>query len=305
MRGRSSDQAAAGAEIVRPFRWNVARHNELGSLLDGPRADIYPGFVTDLRTLAALLIARSGPGQIVFVGRSLESVFDYLSGILAGVGAAPPVTLLQVSFSSCRDIEREAARSPDAVGGLTGYMGVEGLSAAAIARAPERIFFADVVSTGGTFGTLVALLRLMCRTEGEDWHAVERRIGFTGIVDARKTSPNTRRWWQHETWVQTLTKPRISNVSIPRHMWGFLADSMEKVTPSHVAWRWADPRVAWPDRGDDRLKALRRAVWLYDLGRLRGERARLADELARLPEMRQAWLRRLVVALRRTGGNES
>ena len=289
-------------DIIRPFRWNIARRNELGSLLKGPHAESWPGFIVELRRTTALAVARSGPGTIVFVGRSLESSFDYLSGIVEGLEPHFPLKLLQVSFSAVRDIEATAAQSPAEFAALTAYMRAEGLSATDLTVAAEPTTFVDIVATGGTFGTLVGLLRLMCRTERADWNVVERRIGFTGVVIAGKTSPNTWRWWQHEPWVAELKKPRISNVSIPGYLWGFLGNNAEKVTRSHSLWRWADPASRSPDHADEHTRALRLAVSLYDRGLARDERSRFADELARLPEMRHAWLRRLVTALRRAGG---
>ncbi len=291
-------------DTIRPFRWNIARRNELGSLLDGPPAESWPGFRDELRRMAALAVARSGPGTIVFVGRSLESSFDYLSGIVEGIEPGLPLKLLQVSFSAVGEIEATAARSPAEIAALTGYMRAEGLSAGDIAESAEPLTFVDIVSTGGTFGTLVGLLRLMCRAEKADWHGVERRIGFTGVVVAGQTSPKTWRWWQHEPWVAELKKPRISNVSVPGYLWGHLGNNAEKVTRSHNLWRWADPLASSPDHGEEHRRALRLAVSLYDQGLAREERNRFADELARLPEMRHAWLRRFVTGLKRAGGRK-
>jgi hypothetical protein len=47
------------------------------------------------------------------------------------------------------------------------------------------------------------------------------------------------------------------------------------------------------------LACLRFALELHERGRERGERERFAAELAARPEMRNAWLRRLVLELRR------
>ncbi len=294
-------------QIIRPFRWNVARRNELGSLVSGPLPRTYPGFTDGLRRCTALALARSGGGTLVFVGRSLELCFDYLSGLTAGLDtrSAPPLKLLQVSLGSVRDIAREAQAMPAETASLLGYMRSEGLGAADIEANERGVTFIDVVSSGATFGVLTRLLHLSARTDGIDWHAIERRIGFVGVVEAGKNSPNAWRWWQHEPWVATLKKPRISNVSVHGWLWGFLANNDIKTTLSHGPWRWADPRAAEPVHAPANVDALRLAVALYDLGSSREERQRFADALARLPEMREAWLRRLVVALRRSGGEDS
>ena len=288
--------------IIRPFRWNVARRAELGSLAVGAAPSTYPGFDDALRRATALSVARSGGGTLVFVGRSLEAMFDYLSGITADTIEAPPLKLLQVSFSCISSIARDAPANAAEIEALLGYMRAEALSPADIAAAPGGVTFVDIVSTGQTFGVLTELLRLATRLDHADWHAVERRIGFVGVVDARQTSPKTWRWWQREAWVATLKKPRISNVSIPGPMWGFLGNNDEKATPSHHLHRWRDPRAAEPSRAEENLKGLRFAIANYDRGLQRQERQRFAAELARLPEMRHAQVRRLVVAIRRSGG---
>lgn len=289
-------------DVIRPFRWNVARRAELGSLPDGPPPAGYPAFAEQLRRATALVLARSGGGTLVLVGRSLECMFDYLSGLLADVPDAPPLKLLQVSLSSVGDIERDAHAMPAEIDALLAYMRAEGLAPPDIEAARGGVTFIDVVSTGATFGILTGLLRLAARRSCADWHAIERQIGFVGVVDERKTSPKTWRWWQHEAWVADLKTRRISNVSIPGPMWGFLGNNDEKATPSHGLLRWRDPRAAVPSRDEHHLKGLRFAVANYDRGLTREERGRFADAVARLPEMRHAWLRRLVVALRRSGG---
>jgi hypothetical protein len=292
----------ADPSIIRPFRWNVARRAELGSLVLGPPPAAYPGFDDALRRATALSVARAGDGALVFVGRSLEAMFDYLSGLTADLADAPTLKLLQVSLWRVGDLDREASANAAAIDALLGYLRAEGLSASQIAGAPGGVTFIDIVSTGQTFGMLTDLLRLAARRDGADWHAIERRIGFVGLVDARHTSPKTWRWWQREAWVASLKKPRIANVSIPGALWGFLGNNDEKATPSHHLHRWCDPRAAAPSHAEEHLKGLRSAVANYDRGLRREERQRFAAELARLPEMRHASVRRLVVGLRRSGG---
>jgi len=69
--------------------------------------------------------------------------------------------------------------------------------------------------------------------------------------------------------------------------------------------RW-NPPMAWgaehllePPREQEKLAALRFALALHERARERAERERLAAALAARPEMRNAWLRRLVLELRR------
>src|SRR4051812_44737693 len=78
---------------VIPFRWDVSCPEQLGTLLRAPAAEpapaggAYPQFVSDLRdccagVLAAACDARdAAEPDLLFVGRSPESLHDYLRGV--------------------------------------------------------------------------------------------------------------------------------------------------------------------------------------------------------------------------------
>src|SRR3954464_11188002 len=73
----------ASVEAGVPFRWDLVTPDQLGSLLDGVAPpDLW--FLDDLVACAGKVLARSGNGDLVFVGRSLDSMFDLLGGVLAG-----------------------------------------------------------------------------------------------------------------------------------------------------------------------------------------------------------------------------
>jgi len=287
---------------IRPFRWNVARRAELGALPDGPLPDLYPAFLTDLRRASALTLARSAPGALVFVGRSPEPMFHYMSGLLSEVSMAPDLKLLQISIRGRQTFAELAASSPRDVEPLLGYLAEEGLSPDAITSAGKPLTFVDIVDTGGTFGGLVELLRYLCARRRSDWPAVARNIGFLGLVVEGPTSPKTWRWWQHTSWLKDGPRIRVSNVSIPGRLWGTLGNTDEKSMRSHPYWLWADPRASEPPREEVHLRGLRLALSLYDLGSTRLERMLFTRQVAGLQEMRLAHIRRLVTALRRSGG---
>ena len=278
---------------VKPFRWDLARREQLGRLVEGDKAPAYRGFRGDLRLLAAQIVARAGDSDLVFVGRSLESVFDYLSGMFEACEAPPNLTLLQVSI---RDHgSRQAGHARQA---LFDYFQSERLDPASIASFGKQVTLIDVVASGDTFGNLVDLLRLWSMEQGADWNVVERRLGFLGVTWRTKNSPNTWRWWQQRSWVDELAKPDITNVSVPGRLWDFLGNRQAKVTRSHHAARWADPDIRLPARFGDHLPALRFALDLYDRARTRDERERFVAELTAQPQMREAWLRSLLLRLR-------
>jgi len=282
---------------IKPFRWNLARREQIGDLSDVEASATYPGFDEDLRAVAASVLARAGDSDLVFVGRSPECLFDYLSGIFEGIPAAPSLTLMHFS-ASYQPVETLAKSHGQELDALLAYFASERLDPKSIASYGKKVRFIDVVASGRTFGALVDYLRHWAEQQGADWNVVERRIGFLGLTRREQTGPNVWRWWQHQSWVEELTKTPIKNVAVPGHFWGFIANSDVKTTPSHWLERWAAVEAASPCRADHRLRGLRHALDNYDRGRDKQERARFVRELTQLPEMREAWLRRLVLRLR-------
>jgi len=282
---------------IKPFRWNLAKREQIGDLADVVPPETYPGYEDEVRATAALVLARAGNSDLVFVGRSPECLFDYLSGLMEGVADAPSLTLLQ--FSAPFDpVDELAKRHRPELDALLDYFSAERIDPKSIATYGKQVRFIDVVATGQTFKSIVEYLERWSRVQGADWNVVQRRIGFVGITRQTHTSPNTRRWWQRQTWVTQMTKTPITNVAAPWDFWGFIANSDHKVTPSHWLFRWSAPEAASPRRDDIRLQGLRLAIDNYDCGRDKQERARFIRELTQLPEMREGWLRSLVLRLR-------
>ena len=282
---------------IKPFRWNLAKREQIGDLSDVSPPNRYASYFDDLRSTAALVLARSGDSDLVFVGRSPECLFDYLSGITEGVAAAPSLTLLQFSAPN-EPVDDLAKRHRAELDALRGYFCSERIDPSSIATYGKQVRFIDVVASGQTFGTIVDYLRYWAQVQGADWNVVQRRIGFVGITRQEPTSPNTWRWWQNQDWVGELTKTPITNVSVPGYFWGFIANNNEKVTPSHWLRRWASLDAMEPRRDEIRLRGLRLALENYDRGRDTGERAKFIRALTELPEMREAWLRSLILRLR-------
>ena len=84
--------------MAKPFRWDIKRREQLGSLVDVPVEYPFPGLIPGLRHACARILALSEDSDLVFVGRSPESFFDYLSGMLLGTSWAGRLCLLNVSM---------------------------------------------------------------------------------------------------------------------------------------------------------------------------------------------------------------
>ena len=79
---------------MKPFRWNLLRPEQLGQLTSDVR--ISPDDEAQVTSCAARVLARTCGAKMVFVGRSLDDVFDFLSGAFEGVDAAPCMVHLNI-----------------------------------------------------------------------------------------------------------------------------------------------------------------------------------------------------------------
>ncbi len=284
-----------------PFRWDLVSPDQLGSLLEGAgEPDLW--FLDSLVACAAKVLARAGDGDLFFVGRSLDSMFDLLSGALSGVAAAPRVHRLPLSFARkgvpaggrwgprpLSDAERRQARRILAAGGL---------DPRALARRARPATFADVVAGGSTFTELFTLLRDWIAEDRAQWDVIRRKLRFIGVTVRRRTNPNTFRWQQHASWTRLLPARAVLNVSLDWPAWTYLADRQVKLTRSFTPDRWlAD--AAGPDHGEPTRQALAEAVALVAYGRSPAGRTGLAQAVAGEPGLAEPWLRSLVTDLSR------
>jgi hypothetical protein len=288
-------------ELTVPFRWDLVSPDQLGSLLEGAREpDLW--FLDCLVACAGEVLARAGDGDLFFVGRSLDSMFDLLSGALSGVAAAPRMHRLPLSFARngvpvgsrwqprpLSDAERRQARR---------ILAADGLDPRALARRARPAAFADVVDGGSTFTELFTLLRDWIAEDGAQWDVIRRKLRFIGVTVRRATSPNTFRWQQHAAWTRLLPARAVRNVSLDWPAWTYLADRQVKLTRSFTPDRWlAD--AAGPGHGEPTRQALAEAVALVAYGRSPAGRTGLAQAVAGEPGLAEPWLRSLVTDLSR------
>ena len=280
--------------MSKPFRWNVARREQLGALVHGDPAESYHQFRDDLRRCSARVLAAAGDSRLVFVGRSPESLFDYLSGALADSSWADRPVLLNVSLRWSPEEPSAAARSA-----IREQFDHLALDPARIATAARRVALIDLVDSGTTLGALVELLTVWADEARVDVSAVRRRLRVVGITQRTENSPKTWRWQQQSTWAAAFRSSALQGVSVPARLWDYLGNQQKKVARSNPHWRWADSEMRRPPRAPERAAALRLAVALYESGRTREEREALARELAaQRTAMRHRWLRKLVTELR-------
>lgn len=134
-----------------PFRWNLTRRHHLGGLLDGERAATYNDFNADLLRCCSRILAFADDSDLVFVGRSPESIFDFLSGLLFDSSWFERLELLHFSMRF-RDENKIRQEYPKAIEAMRRYLEQIGLHPKAIATKKRPIAFIDLVLSGDTFG---------------------------------------------------------------------------------------------------------------------------------------------------------
>ncbi|GAA4545815.1 hypothetical protein [Amycolatopsis samaneae] len=278
----------------RPFRWDLVRPDQLGTLLDDvPSAEL--PFLDELTDCAAKVLARSGGGEIHFVGRSLDSVFDLLSGALGETSWRGRIHQLPLSTArwAWSEFDERDLRQ------LRANLAAAGVSPATMASGAEPTVFADLVSSGSTYAQLYRWLRDWIDDERAAWNVIRRKVRFLGVTCEYRTSPNTRRWQQiHAAWTGELPASAIQNISLDPGVWSYLGNHQQKLTSSFGQWAWADDSVRVPRHDARTRKALAEAVALVEAGRRRTTRELLVRRLTAEPAFRERWLRALVTELR-------
>jgi hypothetical protein len=271
----------------------VSKREHLGRLLAGWQPSFTPEFLLELLSCTARVVAFSANGDLYFVGRSPDSLFDFLSGVFASTSWEDRVRPLPVSLRWGKDPVR---RTP-AERTLRRYLAGLELAPRQIVGRERPTVLVDAVVTGRTFGELVTTWHAWATEVGIPWEQVRSKLRLIGITERTKTSPKTWRWQQHVPWAVLLPPRSIKNVSVPDWFCEVLA-SRPKASRSFPPEAWADPTITLPSRNAETLAGLREAVFFYETGRAAGTRQLFAGELARAPGMQAAWLRSLVRELR-------
>ncbi len=223
------------AEESVPFRWDLVTADQLGSLLAGITApDLW--FLDDLVVCAGKVLARSGNGDLVFVGRSLDSMFDLLGGALADRADGPQPRRLPLSFqrpvTGSRRRWRRRSLTPAEQAQARRFLAAAGVTPHGLARRGRPVTFIDVVDRGSTFTEVFDLLRAWIDDEREPWPVIRRKLRFVGVTSRTKTSPNTYRWQQQATWTRQLPARAVVNVSLHPWVWSYFGDDQPKLTRS-------------------------------------------------------------------------
>lgn len=261
----------------KPFRWNMARSHLMRRLGNG-RASAIPGYQRDRLLRCGVNVLRAGgDADFVFVGRSLESVYDLLSGALSRTSWYDRLQLLQLSLKK-HSPEEFHQRYPKRAATLQSYFRSCRLTPQQIMERPRPVVFVDLVDSGSTFDNLSRLLRFWS-AGSTDWHTVRERLSWVAVLSEKPPDNGTHWHRSRSKWTGEFDSAQIQRVFLNTRLWCFLADQQEKTTESYTPQRWGDPRVARaPDRSEF-LDAARGARELYREGEKSRRRiAALLDE---------------------------
>jgi hypothetical protein len=250
---------------MKPFRWNIKKREQLGRLLEGEMAWYYRGYFEELRACSEKVLAYSGNRRMVFVGRSAENIFDYLTGVLEGTPSESSVEHLNIS-NRFEHIDTLATKAPKRYAALKQHFELIGISPRQLLHDKQGICFVDLVSEGFTFDRLYEFVDRWCNDEGIDKRSVWKKIRFIGITMRTKNSPNTYRWYQHTAWRDRQLKIEAMSISISPKMWRYMGNTQAKVTPTNRPDSWGSDTLLLPPRDQNNLKALRLAYHIYRLG---------------------------------------
>ena len=122
----------------------------LGSLVGQAPPTVCTELCEPLLPCASRVLAFAGNADIVFVGRSPESLFDLISGVLFETSWLERLKLLHFSMR-WTELAKVGAEHPQSIPALRQYLTVLGLEPARISRHPRPVALIDWVQTGGTF----------------------------------------------------------------------------------------------------------------------------------------------------------
>jgi hypothetical protein len=210
----------------------------------------------NLLECAARVLCAAGDADLVFVGRSPESIHDFLAGALACTSRRDRLQILQLSL---RDDPRWLHhRLPGSLEKLGAYFVSSRLTPGQILERSRPVAFVDLVCSGETFGHLARLLRHYAGRDALADAALERVRWVCVVSSLWGWKPSRSRW------TRAFAPDQIRSVAIDDDFWDFLGDEQEKTTESYSFWRWGS--ASSPVNLDERFSAVRQARAIYRLG---------------------------------------
>jgi hypothetical protein len=283
----------ATAPAIYPFRWDITRPEQLGGLLSGPVQESYPGFEQDLLDCSAKIISLCDNADLYFVGRSPQSIYDLLSGLLFDTSWAERLHLFHFSMF-CWDVTGLDHEYSGALEALHAYLTYLKLDPVSLLNRARPVVFVDAVCSGGTFGNLITLLRNWCEKSGIKWRRVQKKLRLIGIANREQSYPKSWRWQEE---IKAVAGLKVKNITVSKTFWDYIGNNQGKISQSYPPDSWGKEEVLIPGRGDTRLRALREAFAIFQRGCQRETRLEFIRLLGRKEAVRHSWYRNLITQL--------
>jgi hypothetical protein len=280
--------------MAKPFRWDVRKREQLGKLIAPDAKKFPPRFRDELMVSSARILSFSEDSALTFIGRSPESLFDYLSGVLLGTEWERRISLLNFSmryYTGPGDVDTYSLKQ------LRDQFRESHIAPSDIIAGEKKVAFVDLVYTGETFGNLSQILLDWAKEQRIDVPSFKRKVRFIGLTIRQKTSPNTWRWNQNVEWIREYKDNTAKNVSISTRFWKYLGNTQDKASISNTPWRWGTQEMTFPPREETHINGLNIAYDAFLFGQ--NSRREFTDILSRQSGMKEELFRHLVSHLRR------
>lgn len=325
---------------IEPFRWDVSQSYALEHMLRRPimkSKPIQPSstyksfykvpdyeqdlsqvmnqdlkFGDDLIQSCAKIVAIGCNYDLVFVGRSLDTIYDYLHALLTDTVFVARVGRLNVSlYGGLKKVDRQALHA------IRQYFRRQGIDPASLCTRKRPVAFVDIVARGTTFRSLIRLLVAWCKEEGIEWDRVAPKVIFIALLDdywtrhsfaravrSSKRTKRTRIQWlesQEEFFKRhKLGRNNIKNIFISWRFWDYLGNWQTKCSEPYPPDKWGSEAAFRPPRDHSRLRGLALAIHWHKEGLKHSNRKLLADLICQQSAMmKNGALRDLVLQLRR------
>lgn len=279
-----------------PFRWKIESPDELGSLIN-PDFELSGWLLSNVRYCAARILMFSQNSRLIFVGRSLDNVHDYLCAILENTSWNKRLARLNISLYG-HSIDSIEQNYPQSFQSLKTYFEDLDIDPVAIITSKLPTTFVDVVYEGGTYEQVFKLLNNWSAEIQNETVAINKKLRFIGVTIRKKTSPNTWRWQQQTEWTKYLKSSNIKNVSMDYGFWTYVANAQPKITRSFTPQMWPTEEAEPPDHSEETIQALNEAHSLYKAGRSKDEKLLFSGELLNKQSMKLGWLRSLALEIK-------
>lgn len=273
----------------KPFRWDLKRVEQLGRLLEGEIAPSYNGFLDDVRECSAKILSKAKNSDIVFVGRSPESLYDYLISMTEQTSFEDRVHMFNVSVR--RDNAHDIVRKQYVFKKLKDYFYDMKLDPESLLKRRHPVMFVDVVCDGYTFENLYKVVKYWSEKEHINFNDVKLKIRFLGLTWRVKSIRYVERWWQYHDWTRELKADAVKNIAVNGYFWDYIGNKQQKVESSYHSECWGSEEMNKPEHLKNRLEALRLAYQIYKKAKSKEEQLKLHRLLSNREAMKDAWLR--------------